>query len=280
MSYFDDDENDTKQTLYEYDELGSSSAPNEREEQGIVDDDENLDTEEDELNEQKLKNMDIEDDDIEENNEEKDEDEDKNMEEEDDEAYIQEDELKNVDDEIDSQNSEDIYDDDEKENPIKNKTTKSNKINVPEKKTNMKYILDDEEEDDNYEKFNYFQKFDEKMKENYIIQSHPETIILNYNEVLSLTNVIRDKNNIIIDDLHKTIPYLTKYEKTRILGQRAKQISNGSEIYVKIPENIIDSYIIAEIELEQKKIPFIIQRPLPNGACEYWKVKDLENIIY
>ena len=33
---------------------------------------------------------------------------------------------------------------------------------------------------------------------------------------------------------------------------------------------------IAEEELKQKKIPFIIRRPLPNGASEYWKVKDLE----
>ena len=33
---------------------------------------------------------------------------------------------------------------------------------------------------------------------------------------------------------------------------------------------------IALKEYEQKKIPFIIRRPIPDGTCEYWKLKDLE----
>ena len=49
-----------------------------------------------------------------------------------------------------------------------------------------------------------------------------------------------------------------------------------ANIFVNIPDNIIDGYTIANLELEQKKIPFIIRRPIPNGACEYWKVSDLE----
>ena len=43
-----------------------------------------------------------------------------------------------------------------------------------------------------------------------------------------------------------------------------------------IPNNIIDGVIIAEMELKEKKIPFIIRRPIPNGGSEYWKVEDLE----
>ena len=43
---------------------------------------------------------------------------------------------------------------------------------------------------------------------------------------------------------------------------------------------MIDGYNIALLELEQKKIPFIIQRPMPNGGSEYWKVSDLEIIEY
>ena len=43
---------------------------------------------------------------------------------------------------------------------------------------------------------------------------------------------------------------------------------------------IIDGYIIAEEELKQKRIPFIIRRPLPNGGSEYWKLQDLEDISY
>jgi DNA-directed RNA polymerase I, II, and III subunit RPABC2 len=73
---------------------------------------------------------------------------------------------------------------------------------------------------------------------------------------------------------------LTKYEKTRVLGQRAKQIEYGAIPFVKVPENIIEPHIIAELELQEKKIPFIIRRPLPNGSFEYWNLKDLEILSY
>ena len=95
-----------------------------------------------------------------------------------------------------------------------------------------------------------------------------------------MTKVVRNSDNIIIDPLHKTIPFLTKYERARILGQRAKQIESGSKPFVHVPENVVDSYIIAELELQQKRIPFIIRRPLPNGGCEYWNLKDLEMILF
>ena len=44
---------------------------------------------------------------------------------------------------------------------------------------------------------------------------------------------------------------------------------------IKVPKNIRDIKIIAEMELEQRKVPFIIKRPLPNKGCEYIKVSDL-----
>ena len=94
-----------------------------------------------------------------------------------------------------------------------------------------------------------------------------------------MSKVVRDKNNNIIDPYHKTIPFLTKYEKTRVLGQRAKQIECGSIPLVKVPETVIEAHIIAELELEQKRIPFIVKRPIPNGGFEYWNLQDLE-IIY
>ena len=98
----------------------------------------------------------------------------------------------------------------------------------------------------------------------------------NFMEIEELSKVLRNNNNIIIDKNHRTIPILTKYEKTRVLGQRAKQINSGSKPYINVSENIIDGYLIAELELQEKKIPFIIRRPLPNGKSEYWKLKDLE----
>ena len=151
------------------------------------------------------------------------------------------------------------------------------KINK-QKKTQL-IIENDDDEDDEYEE-NYLQKFDYEVNKNYITEFHPECLNHNNDEVQKLAKVVRDENNIIIDPLHRTLPHLTKYEKARILGQRAKQIEVGSKPLVKVPETIIDSYIIAELELRENKIPFIIKRPIPGGAFEYWHLRDLENINF
>jgi len=137
---------------------------------------------------------------------------------------------------------------------------------------------DEEEEDEDDE--HYLQKFDIDVNRNYINEFHPECVSHNYDEISKMSNVMRDDNGIIVDPFHKTIPFLTKYERARVLGQRAKQIETGSKPLVKIPDNIIDGYLIAEMELEQKKIPFIIRRPLPNGGSEYWRLVDLEVIAF
>ena len=136
--------------------------------------------------------------------------------------------------------------------------------------------VDDEDDDEDY-----LQKFDRDIKKNYIVDYHPECMIHNYEEISALTKVIRDKDNIIVDPLHRTIPYLTKYERARVLGQRAKQINLGARPFVKVPENIIDGNLVAEMELAQKRIPFILRRPLPgNSGSEYWNLKDLEIITF
>ena len=139
-------------------------------------------------------------------------------------------------------------------------------------------VLDSDDDDDVDE--SYLQKFNASVNKNYIMDFHPECVTNNYDEIVGLTKIIRDTENNIIDDLHKTLPYLTKYERARVLGQRAKQINAGAKVFVKVPENVIDGYLIAEQELAQKRIPFIIRRPTPGGGCEYWNLKDLELIQF
>ncbi len=53
---------------------------------------------------------------------------------------------------------------------------------------------------------------------------------------------------------------LTKYEKARIIGARALQISLGAPVLLKIPKNIIDPLEIARMELEQDVIPIVVKR--------------------
>jgi len=141
--------------------------------------------------------------------------------------------------------------------------------------------IDDDDEDDSADIDNehYLQKFNNEIRDNFIINHHPEAKTHNYEEVKALSRVVRDNRGIIIDPMHRTIPIMSKYEMTRIIGQRAKQLDSGAKSFVKVPLNVIDGYTIAMIELEQKKIPFIIKRPIPNGGVEYWNINDLELLI-
>ena len=138
---------------------------------------------------------------------------------------------------------------------------------------------DDDDDDDEMEDDNYLQKFDENNQQQIIQDYHPELHQHNINEINTMATIIKDNNGNIIDPLHKTLPFITKYEKARILGERSKQISAGANPLINIDETIIDSYIIATKEFEEKAIPFIIKRPLPSGGCEYWKLEDLEILV-
>ena len=133
-----------------------------------------------------------------------------------------------------------------------------------------------DEEDADDEDDEVFEKIDQSRQENIIQNHHPELKTLNYEEIDALCTVVRDTKGVIIDPLHKTLPILSRYEKARILGERAEQINSGAQPFIEIESSMIDGYLIALKELEQKKIPFIIQRPLPNGGCEYWRLVDLE----
>ena len=136
--------------------------------------------------------------------------------------------------------------------------------------TNVK--LGDEESEMN------LRKFEGEISKDYLIHFHPEIQTHNYDEIATLSTIVRNQDGQIVDNFHKTLPFVSKFEKARILGVRAKQINNGASVMIDVPEHVIDGYTIAQMEYEQKKIPFIIKRPLPNGAVEYWKFADLEQI--
>lgn len=137
----------------------------------------------------------------------------------------------------------------------------------------------DEEDDDSDLEEDYLQKLDSSMQTDIVSSHHPELLQHKTEEIEALSKVIRNEENMIVDPFHKTVPFLTKYEKARILGERAKQLNAGGKPFVNVDPSILDGYLIAEKELNEKKLPFIIKRPITNGACEYWKIEDLE-ILY
>merc|ERR1712066_727073 len=75
----------------------------------------------------------------------------------------------------------------------------------------------------------------------------------------------------------KTTPYLTKYERARILGTRALHISMNAPVMVEL-DGETDPLLIAEKELTQRVVPFVVRRYLPDGTFEDWKVSELLDI--
>lgn len=78
-----------------------------------------------------------------------------------------------------------------------------------------------------------------------------------------------------VDTNHLSYPFLNRYEITKIIGHRANEISQGARAYINVPSYITDPKEIARMELEQRRLPYIIKRPMPNGTYEYWRLSDL-----
>ena len=201
--------------------------------------------------------------------------------EDDDPEYEDDENIDEYDDNIDEDTDGEEDDDIEKEDEIFEKPNKmsAERNGSPNKmQQNFPQFSDDEDDDDEEEHDKYLQKFESEISKNIIADWHPELQNCNYDEIDILSRVVRDQTGTIIDPLHRTLPFITRYEKARILGERAKQLNSGAKSFVEVDESVIDGYLIALKEFEERKIPFIIKRPLPNGGCEYWKCKDLEVI--
>jgi DNA-directed RNA polymerase subunit K/omega len=176
----------------------------------------------------------------------------------------EEDDNEEDDNEEDDNEEDDNEEDDNNDEPIKNTEYDGN-------------VSSDSEDDDDDDE-DYLQKIDSEMSSDIILKNHHELKSHNTSEIEIMCKVIRNTNGTIIDPLHTTVPFITRYEKTRIIGERAVQIECGATPFVEIKENIIDAYLIAKMEYDAKKIPYIIRRPLPNGGSEYWKFADLEQL--
>jgi len=82
------------------------------------------------------------------------------------------------------------------------------------------------------------------------------------------------KDKKIPNEQRTTTPYMTKYERARILGTRALQISMNAPVLVDL-EGETDPLQIAIKELREKKIPLIVRRYMPDGWYEDWTCEEL-----
>ncbi|KAF2132288.1 RNA polymerase Rpb6, partial [Dothidotthia symphoricarpi CBS 119687] len=83
-----------------------------------------------------------------------------------------------------------------------------------------------------------------------------------------------EKDRKVASHLRTTTPYMTKYEKARVLGTRALQISGNAPVLIDV-EGMTDPLQIAAKELREKKIPLVVRRYLPDGYYEDWTCEEL-----
>lgn len=153
---------------------------------------------------------------------------------------------------------------------------------------NESELEDNDEEDNDAEEEDIDDKDDESEKE----ESDDELEDININQSYYdsqefLDSLYKNIETEIMDKIKQqknneeateriTQRFLTKYEKTRILGVRATQLAQGAKPLVELePNHNYTQKEIAELELINKVSPFKIKRPLPNGKYEIWDVNEL-----
>mgnify|MGYP001158165545 CR=1 FL=1 len=110
------------------------------------------------------------------------------------------------------------------------------------------------------------EKPDTELTEKEIAQIDKECEIIRNREIIS-QNTIHEPVEIIAKNgnIITGPPTLTRFEKARIMGARALQLSLGAPVFIEIPKNATTSLQIAMEELNKRVIPIVIRRTLPNS---------------
>jgi DNA-directed RNA polymerase I, II, and III subunit RPABC2 len=125
---------------------------------------------------------------------------------------------------------------------------------------------------------NFEDEFNEEELENEEQNEYDDKQDIEFINIEGGENIQNTTRNIRSDQIvteKVTTRFLTKYEKARIIGARALQISKNAPVMVEIEPGEWDPIKIAERELIERKIPFIIRRYLPDGSYEDWRVDEL-----
>ena len=92
-------------------------------------------------------------------------------------------------------------------------------------------------------------------------------------------SVTRESVQEALKQERKTLPYYTKYEQVVLIGTRAQQIAEGAKPLVSLDGMFTSDpefcWKVAEKEVYEKKLPFIIHRRMPDGVSEYWSAQEL-----
>lgn len=91
--------------------------------------------------------------------------------------------------------------------------------------------------------------------------------------------VTRESVQEALKEAKTTMPYYTKYEQVTLIGTRAQQLAEGAKPLVSLDGMRTSDprfvWNVAEKEVYERKLPFIIHRRLPDGRSEYWSTQEL-----
>lgn len=130
--------------------------------------------------------------------------------------------------------------------------------------------MDDDQDPDDYVDEDQDPDDDERTQSNQQqLQGDDRMEIINEDDLAATQAALRTDPSKRI-----TTPYMTKYERARVLGTRALQIAMCAPLMVE-PDGETDPLQIAMRELKEKKIPMIVRRYLPDGSFEDWSIEEL-----
>ncbi len=140
---------------------------------------------------------------------------------------------------------------------------------------NLDEELDKEKEVDEVEEEEEDGEEEEDMSECF------ESTIIPNTEVKTFLSTIDEVTN-DISKTRRTLPILSKYEKAKIIGIRAQQISMGSYVYLDDIHGMSNPLDIAKEELRQKRTPLIVRRNVPGrkgASYEDWRIEELMDVF-
>ena len=91
--------------------------------------------------------------------------------------------------------------------------------------------------------------------------------------IIELKKSTTENKTIVTSWIFFTIPLITKFEYSKIKAIRITQLSNNSNPFIETTLSNIEE--IADEEIRQMKLPYIIKRNLPTGDYELWKLSEL-----
>jgi DNA-directed RNA polymerase I, II, and III subunit RPABC2 len=205
---------------------------------------------------------------------------DKNLDSENENETETETETSEVDSSDESNNDEQISSDEDRDIDDKEEEIEEE---IEEEKSNVSDNLDDSDESDNEsdtnDKNNDDSDDESKNEDNLKDKCYQKFSKKEITETdIDYDEYFIKENEVVINKTGRlTKPYLTKYERVRILGDRARQLSQGAKPMLKNTTGLSHKEI-ALLELKNKIIPLIIERPIPNVGVEKWKLSELEII--